>query len=126
MTLDKIIVKGIKVFAYHGVNPEEKVDGQNFILDIVAYMPLSKAAETDNLDDTVSCARIFKMAVKVATENRYDLIETLAESVAQSILRAFEPISAVNVCVKKPEAPITAAEFDYVAVEIFRTREALN
>ena len=63
--MDKIIVKGIKVFAYHGVNPEEKVDGQNFILDIVAYMPLNKAANTDNLYDTVSYAKILKLAVRL-------------------------------------------------------------
>ncbi len=124
--MDKIIVKGIKVFAYHGVNPEEKVDGQNFILDIVAYMPLNKAANTDNLYDTVSYAKILKLAVKVATKNKYDLLETLAENLAQSILQEFVPISAVKVCTKKPEAPIAAAEFDYVAVEIFRTREDLN
>ena len=40
--MDKIIVKGLKVFAYHGVNPEEKINGQNFILDITAYIDLTK------------------------------------------------------------------------------------
>ena len=31
--MDKILVRGLKIFAYHGVNEEEKIDGQNFILD---------------------------------------------------------------------------------------------
>ena len=124
--MDKIIIKGLKVFAYHGVNSEEKRDGQDFIFDIVAYRPLNKPGKTDDIDDTVSYAKILKLAVKVATEDKYDLLETLAEKISQKILQTFESISAVDICVKKPEAPITAAEFDYVAVEIFRTREALN
>ena len=41
--MDKIIIKGLKIFAYHGVNPEEKVIGQNFVLDITAYKNLKRA-----------------------------------------------------------------------------------
>ncbi|MBR6647300.1 MAG: dihydroneopterin aldolase, partial [Clostridia bacterium] len=52
--MDKIIIKDLKVFAFHGVNPEEKADGQNFILDIVADVDLSVPCKTDNVDDTVS------------------------------------------------------------------------
>ena len=52
--MDKIIVKGLKVFAYHGVNPEEKANGQNFILDITATIDLTKPCVTDKLSDTVS------------------------------------------------------------------------
>ena len=41
--MDKIIVKDLKLFCYHGVNPEEKVDGQNFVLDITAALDANKA-----------------------------------------------------------------------------------
>lgn len=120
--MDKIIIKGLKVFAYHGVNPEEKADGQNFILDITAYKNLKKAGETDNVDDTVSYAKVLKTAVKVLNEDKYDLLEKVAQRVAQQIFLEFDAIKAIDVCLKKPEAPIKA-EFDYVAVEISRTRE---
>lgn len=120
--MDKIIIKGLKVFAYHGVNPEEKADGQNFILDITAYKNLKKAGETDNIDDTVSYAKILKTAVKVLNEDKYDLLEKVAQRVAQQIFLEFDSIKAIDVCLKKPEAPIKAG-FEYVGVEIFRTRD---
>ena len=56
--MEKIIIKGLKLYAYHGVNPEEKVDGQNFILDITATLNADTAMHSDNVDDTVSYAKI--------------------------------------------------------------------
>ena len=45
LDMDKIIVKNLKIFAYHGVNPEEKENGQNFVLDIDAYVDISKPCQ---------------------------------------------------------------------------------
>lgn len=120
--MDKIIIKGLKVFAYHGVNPEEKADGQNFVVDIIAYCSVSKAGRTDDLNDTVSYAKVLKTAVRVMTEDKYNLLERVAQRVAEQVLEAYESIERVDVCIKKPEAPINA-DFDYVAVEISRARE---
>lgn len=58
--MDKIIIDSLRLFAYHGVNPEEQEDGQFFILDIEADIPLSKAGESDDLNDTVSYAQMIK------------------------------------------------------------------
>lgn len=115
--MDKIIVKGLKIFAYHGVNPEEKINGQNFILDITAMMDLSKPCVTDDVNDTVSYARIIKTAKSVFTQQSDDLIEKAALRVADSIFTEFKKIKSVTVLVKKPDAPIDA-DFDYVGVEI--------
>ena len=120
--MDKIIVKGLKLFAYHGVNPEEKVDGQNFILDITAELDASVAKISDNVDDTVSYAKIIKTARAVFTERSYDLIEAAANKVGMEIMKLYPALDSVTVLLKKPEAPIKA-EFDYVAVEISITRE---
>ena len=120
--MDKIIIKGLKVFAYHGVNPEEKANGQNFVVDIIAYRSVDKAGKTDDLNDTASYAKLLKTAVRVMSEDKYDLLERVAHRVAEQILEEYESIERVDVCLKKPEAPINA-DFDYVAVEISRTRE---
>ncbi len=120
--MDKIIVKGLKLFAFHGVNPEEKEDGQNFIIDITASLSLCVPCSTDNVDDTVSYAKIIKTARRVFLQEKYDLLEKAAEVVADAVLSEFEKISEVTVTVKKPEAPIKA-DFDYVAVEITRSRK---
>lgn len=119
--MDKIVIKGLKVFAYHGVNPEEKVDGQNFVLDITAYRPLKDSCLSDDIEDTVSYAKIIKTAVRVMKESKYDLLERAAHRVVEQIFLDFESIQKIDICLKKPEAPIKA-DFDYVGVELSRSR----
>ena len=122
--MEKIIIKGLKLFAYHGVNPEEKVDGQNFVLDITATLNADRAKETDNVDDTVSYAKILKTARAVFCERSYDLIETAANKVGVAIMETYPALNSVTVLLMKPEAPIKA-EFEYVAVEETINREDL-
>ena len=74
------------MFAYHGVNPEEKVDGQHFVVDITAHCSLEKAGRTDNLNDTVSYSKMLKTTVRVLNENKYALLERVANRVAEQIL----------------------------------------
>lgn len=121
MKNDHIIINGLKLFAYHGVNEEEKVNGQNFILDIECETDLSRPCVTDDLTDTVSYAKIMKAVRAEFTAAKYDLIEKAAQKVADRVLTDFSPIRCVTVTLKKPEAPIKA-DFDYVAVRIRRER----
>ena len=120
--MEKIIIKGLKLFAYHGVNPEEKVDGQNFILDITAELDVRKARLSDNIDHTVSYAKIIKTAKAVFTAESYNLIETAANKVGMAIMLEYPKLRSVTVLLKKPEAPINA-DFEYVAFEDTITRE---
>lgn len=120
--MDSIHISGLEVFAYHGVNPEEKRDGQRFVLDVVMECDLKKPGRTDDLNDTVNYAAIRKVISRVMTEQSYDLIERAAARVAEEVLKADEKVERVHVLLKKPEAPINA-KFDYVAVEILRERK---
>lgn len=122
--MEKIIIKGLKLFAYHGVNPEEKVDGQNFVLDITAELDVKKAQLSDNVDHTVSYAKIIKTVKAVFTEKSYNLIETAANKVGVAIMQEYPKLRSVTVLLKKPEAPINA-DFEYVAVEDTITREQI-
>lgn len=122
--MDTIKVKGLKIFAYHGVNPEEKIDGQNFILDIDVYLDLDKPCESDCVDDTVSYAKIIKRATAIFTAQNDDLIERAAQRVACGLLQEFDKIESVRILLKKPEAPIKA-DFEYAGVEIYRERKAV-
>lgn len=119
--MDKIYIKGLRVYAYHGVKPEEKEKGQPFILDITLYTDVSKAGNTDRLEDTVNYSKVAKRVVAVMQDGKVDLIERAATRVADTILQEF-PVGMVTVCLKKPRAPI-AADFEYVAVEITRSKE---
>ena len=119
--MDKIYINGLTLFAYHGVNPEEKECGQKFVLDITAQLDLNKARISDNLDDTVSYAKMLKRASAIFLSQKDDLLERAAERVAAGLLEEFDKLYSVTVLLKKPDAPIKA-DFDYVAVEITKTR----
>ena len=120
--MDKIIIDSLRIFAYHGVNPEEQEDGQVFILDIEADMPLSKAGESDDIDDTVRYAQMIKCARRVFTAQKDRLIERAARRVADALLEEFPPLSGVRVTCKKPDAPMKA-DFAFAAVSIYRERQ---
>ena len=120
--MDKILIKNLKIYAYHGVNEAEKQNGQIFLIDVkLKFKSLSNACLSDDINDTISYSKIIKTVSKVATENKYNLLETLAEKIASTILNEYSLAQKVSVCVKKPMAPIKAS-FDYVGVKITRSR----
>lgn len=120
--MDQIQIRGLRIFAYHGVNPEEKEQGQTFVLDITLYTDLKKPGRTDDLADTINYSKATKCAARVMEEGPYDLIERVAARVAQQLLEDFPTVEQVTVLLKKPQAPVKA-DFDYMAVEVTRTRE---
>ncbi len=116
------MISGLRLFAYHGVNPEEKENGQTFELDITLEADLSVPCRTDDVADTVSYARVVKTVTAAFNEEKFDLIEKAAQHTADAILRTYPKASAVEITLKKPEAPVKA-DFGYVAVCIRRTRD---
>ena len=120
--MDKILIRNLKIFAYHGVHDYEKENGQNFVFDIDAFVDVSDACKSDNVDDTVSYSAVIYQVQKIFTENKYDLLEKAAQTVADGLFESFDKIQSLRILLKKPEAPIKA-DFDYVGVEIFRERE---
>ena len=120
--MDKILIKGLKLFAYHGVNPEEKENGQDFIFDIELYVNMNKACHRDNVEDTVSYAKVVKTVRRVFTAQKYDLLERCAEVTAQAILDEYSEVLRVDLTLKKPQAPVKA-EFEYMGVNIVRSRD---
>ena len=120
--MDKITIKNLKLFAYHGVNPEEKENGQNFYIDLDYYLDLSGSCESDSLNDTVSYAKAVKIIRRVFTERSYDLIEKAAQVICDALFDEFEEIEKIEITLKKPEAPVNA-EFDYMAVSLTRERK---
>ena len=120
--MDRIYIRGLRVFAFHGVNPEEKEKGQPFVLDVTLGVDLSRPGATDDLADTVNYSKVTKCVLRTMREGKDNLIERAASRVAEAVLAEF-PVQEVTVLLKKPRAPI-AADFDDVAVEITRSREA--
>lgn len=123
--MDRIQIKGLRLFAYHGVGAEEKRDGQNFVLDITLGVDLDKAGRSDDLNETVNYAEVCRTVREVFTKESYDLIERAARQVTDAILENYPKVEEVTVLLKKPEAPIPE-KFDYVAVEMTQRRKEEN
>lgn len=119
--MDKILIRDLKIFAYHGVNPEEKEDGQHFVFDLDLYVNITKACYSDDVNDTVSYAKVIKTVTRVATAKKYDLLEKLAQVVCDAIFEEYEDVERILLTVKKPEAPMKA-DFSWVGVQLERER----
>ena len=119
--MDKILIRDLKIFAYHGVNPEEKRDGQNFVFDIDLSVNMTKACHSDDVNDTVSYAKVVKTVIRTVTEKKYDLLEKVAQVTADAVLAEYPEVFCVDITLKKPEAPVKA-DFGWVGVKISRER----
>jgi dihydroneopterin aldolase len=116
--MDKIVIKNIKAYGYHGALTEENVLGQNFYADITLYKSLQKAGLTDNLNESISYVDVYYDVEDIIKNKRFKLIETLAETIAHTLLTKYS-IKKVDVDIRKPGAPINGS-FDYVGVGITR------
>lgn len=120
-TVDELAVLGIECFGHHGVFEFEKREGQIFIIDLALGIDTRPAAASDELHDTLDYGSLVT-AVKAAVENDpVDLIETLAQRIADVCLSDVRVVWA-RVTVHKPDAPIEAT-FRDVALTITRKRE---
>ena len=114
-----IRIEGIEVFAYHGVLPEERVQGQTFRIDVDLVPRSDRACDTDDLADAVDYGAVAARVAALATGDPVDLVERLAELIARDLIAAF-PVERATVAVHKPNAPIPVP-FGDVVVTVTRT-----
>ena len=122
MPADRIVLKGMQFYGFHGVNPEERAMGQPYLVDLTAELDLSVPGKSDRLEDTVSYAHLYQVVKGVMEGEPKNLLESAAQSIAQGILEDF-PVAAVRVQVQKLRPPIRGSVIEYAAVDIYRTRE---
>ncbi len=118
--MDRIFIRDLMLRCIIGIYPDERQEKQDIIINAVLECDLSKAHETDRIEDTINYKSIKKDVVRMVEESEYQLIETLAERVAEICLR--DPkVDRTTVTVDKPGALRFARS---VAVEITRTRDS--
>ncbi|MFC8733647.1 2-amino-4-hydroxy-6-hydroxymethyldihydropteridine diphosphokinase [Luteimicrobium sp. NPDC057192] len=118
--LDQIRLVGLRATGHHGVFEHERVNGQEFVADVVVHLDTRPAAAGDALARTVHYGELAERVTAVLSSSPADLIETVAERIAAVVLD--EPAAvAVDVALHKPEAPITVP-FDDVVVAVRRSR----
>ena len=119
---DRIILQGMTFYGFHGVHPEEKSLGQRFIVDLEMHVSLAAAGQTDDLHKTVHYGHVFKMVKEIVTGPGKNLIEAVAEDIAESILDKYALVQSIRVRVKKPEVAIEG-HLEYAGVEIERRQK---
>ena len=117
---DVIALVGVEGIGFHGVLPEEREQGQPFVVDLEVRVDAAVAAVNDDLSLTVDYSTLARDALSVIEGEPCQLIETVAERIAGRILR-YEPVRSVKVTVHKPAAPI-GVPFTDVSVSVVRTR----
>src|ERR687889_2341426 len=100
---DEILLEGMRFYAYHGVNPEERTRGQRFMVDVGLAVDLRRAGQSDDLADTVSYSAVYKVVRGIVEGEPRNLIEAVAEEIAAAILMGLPQVARVTVTVRKPE-----------------------
>ena len=100
--MDTIFIRDLKVRGKHGISDKERSREQELLVDISIDFDTSRAAESDELADTVDYAFFRKTAKEVVEKQSFRLLEKLADAVAQKVLEDAR-ISTVSVTVRKTE-----------------------
>ncbi|MEC5184906.1 dihydroneopterin aldolase [Cryobacterium sp. MP_3.1] len=120
MSTDSITLTGLRITAHHGVFDFERENGQEFVIDVTVWLDFRAAAAGDDLSRTIHYGELAEEVADAVRRDPVDLIETLAERIADVVL-AHDAAERVRVTVHKPQAPIEIPFAD-VSVQIERTR----
>lgn len=116
MANDRIHLHHLTFYGHHGVYEEERRLGQKIVIDLDLFLDLAVAGRTDDLTDSLDYTLVYRLVRQVVEERQFNLLEALAEAVAQKLL-SLTRVRGVAVQVRKMAVPLPAA---YVAVAIRR------
>ena len=105
-------------YTYHGVFAAEKELGQRLEVDVELYLNLSVPGASDDLDTAPNYAEVYTLVREIVEEREFNLLEAIAETVADEILAAHD-LEAVVVRARKPNPPV-GGSVDFVEVEVIR------
>jgi 7,8-dihydroneopterin aldolase/epimerase/oxygenase len=120
--MDRMMLKRMVFYGYHGVYPEENRLGQKYIVDLDLGLDLSRAAQSDDVADTINYADIHAVVKAIVEGAPVKLIETLTEKIASALFGTYTSIIKATVSVTKPNPPFDIT-FDGVTVELRRQRD---
>lgn len=117
--MDEIRIDNLKVYAYHGVYAEENEKGQDFYVNAVLYTDTRTAGQKDILSESTNYGEVCEFINNFLKLHTFQLIETVAEQTAEQVLLHFPLVKALDLEIRKPQAPI-ALPFESVSVKIHR------
>lgn len=117
---DEIRIRGLRVFAHHGVFAEETSLGQTFVVNAVLYTSTRKGAVADDLEATVNYGEVCLFLTEYLQKNTWKLLEAAVEHTCRALLLRFPLLQGVEMELEKPSAPIPLP-FDCVSVCVTRS-----
>jgi len=118
---DTVFLEGLHFYAYHGVNPEERIQGQRFLVDVALRADLRAAGRHDDLTQTINYSAVYKRVRAIVEGPPRQLLEAVAEELATALLAEF-PTDRVTVTMRKPEVALKGAFLGAAGVRIERAR----
>lgn len=103
---DRVELRGLRVSGRHGALPGEQEAPQPFEIDLDLEADVGRAGVSDRLEDTVDYGRAARAAVAVVADERWNLLERIAERVAEDVLACDRRITGVVVTVRKLRPPV--------------------
>ena len=119
--MDKIYLKNIKIYAYHGCMEEEKKIGSNYLVNLIVDADLSMSCKSDELKDTVDYVALLDI-VKNQMKIRSNLLENIADRVVNKIISKFPTVRKAVVKIAKLNPPING-DTDEVVIRREKKRE---
>ncbi len=116
---DVIRIEGIEAFGYHGVFPQEKREGQTFLVDVDIETSFDEAITHDDVACTVDYGVVAERVAEIIQGEPADLIETVCDRIVTMVL-SLERVKATRVTIHKPQAPISVP---FAGVSVSRRRE---
>ena len=109
MNIEKmqVLLKDVKIYAYHGVLAQERVVGAYYTINIGIETDFSRAMETDELEGTISYAEVYDI-IKAEMEIPSQLVEHVAGRICRAIFDRFPTAKAVHLEILKENPPMGA------------------
>jgi dihydroneopterin aldolase len=112
----KVELRGLELYGYHGVHPEERERGQRFLYDV--ELEVGNRGADDRIENAIDYSKVAQLVREVA-EKPYDLLEALATAVADAIEERFRP-ERLKVRVRKPDVRPGGIDVEFAAVTVER------
>ncbi len=123
MHRDRIRLVNMTFYGHHGVDDSERRLGGRFAMDIELVRDLTEAGRTDDLTKTADYKAVYDLIYGIESGHKFLLMEALAHTVAEAILREFE-VDEVTVRARKQSVPLGGL-VDYAEVEMTRRKSDL-
>ena len=116
ITSSYISLRNVRFHAFHGVMPQERKVGADFLVNLRVGYPLEQAMQSDEVSDTLNYAALYAV-VKAEMMQPSNLLEHVAGRIADAIVKRFPQVTSIDLELTKQNPPM-GADCDGAGVEI--------